>query len=102
MAVCNMYFGASAEALHLVRKAMLCNPRYPAAYASVLEQINNYLGDFEPSVAPLLLTCLTAMIASTLNQNRRKWINTHIPLSWSIQTFSTARALNACSNHKSH
>lgn len=53
LAVCKMHFGAPAEALHLVRKAMLRNPRYPAAYASVLGQIYYFLGDYDQAVPAL-------------------------------------------------
>ena len=38
LAVCQIYFGKPEDALHLIRKAMLLNPNYPAAYASVLGQ----------------------------------------------------------------
>ncbi len=53
LAVCKMHFGEADEALQLVRKAMLLNPKYPAAYASVRGQIHFFLGEFEQAVPVL-------------------------------------------------
>lgn len=53
LAVSKMHFGAAEDALQLVRKAMLLNPRYPAAYASVLGQIYFFIGRYEQAVPAL-------------------------------------------------
>jgi len=47
LAVCRLYFGDAAEALPLLRKAMLLNPEYPAAYASLLGQSHYLMGQYE-------------------------------------------------------
>lgn len=53
LAVCKMHFGESKMALRLLRKAMLLNPKYPAAYASVQGQIHFVLREYEQAV-PML------------------------------------------------
>ena len=53
LAVCKLHFGSAAEALQLVRKAMLLNPKYPAAYASILGQVYYVMGEYEQAVPVL-------------------------------------------------
>lgn len=50
LAVCKLHFGMPEEALQRIRKAMLLNPDYPSAYASVLGQAYFYMGQYEKSV----------------------------------------------------
>lgn len=47
LAVCKLHLELPEQALALIKKAMLINPRYPAAYASVLGQIYFATGDYE-------------------------------------------------------
>ncbi|MFO7551161.1 MAG: winged helix-turn-helix domain-containing protein [Haliea sp.] len=53
LAVCKMHFGAAQEAMQLVRKGMLLNPKYPAAYASVRGQLHFFLGEHEQALLAL-------------------------------------------------
>lgn len=53
LAICNIHFGSPDEAVRLIRKAMLLNPAYPAAYASILGQAYFIMGQYELSVSML-------------------------------------------------
>lgn len=47
LAISKMHSGKASEALNLVKKAILLNPRYPAAYSSVLGQIYYFMNQYE-------------------------------------------------------
>lgn len=47
IAICKLHFGQPVDALKLIKKAMALNPRYPAAYASILGQTYYFLGKHE-------------------------------------------------------
>lgn len=53
LAVSKMHSGSAEEALNLVKKAMLLNPKFPAAYSSVLGQIYYFMGKYELAEAAL-------------------------------------------------
>lgn len=53
LAICKLHFNQPKEALGLIKQAMLINPRYPAAYASVLGQIYYAIGDYESAAYSL-------------------------------------------------
>lgn len=51
LAISKMHSGKASEALNLVKKAILLNPRYPAAYSSVLGQIYYFMNQYEKAEA---------------------------------------------------
>jgi len=53
LAVCKIYSGSPEQALQLVRKAMLLNPQYPAAYASILGQSYLFMEQYDKAVPVL-------------------------------------------------
>ncbi|MFW2438907.1 MAG: tetratricopeptide repeat protein, partial [Arenicellales bacterium] len=53
LAICRIHEGNPRAALTLVRKAMLINPDFPAAYASILGQSHYFIGEYKQAEVAL-------------------------------------------------